>query len=69
MYLICVSYFTGPEINFFGPFPTLERAVEYGRELERCDASVRRFFAARIIVPYSVVEDVKWRKNEINLSA
>jgi len=53
MYLIIVGYING-DVEYYGPFPTEERAVKYGWSIDK-DLSPSKWFVKPLTVPYSTV--------------
>lgn len=67
MYMLTVEYKTGT-FEYYGPFPTPERAMMYARavkvEAPSEGKEVKRNFVSDLITPYSVVKTVIWRRQD-----
>lgn len=61
MYLIVMGKMNG-DVHYFGPFPTNDRAMEYGKAIDR-DYVGARWHVAHLAVPFvTVVQNIEWVK-------
>jgi len=59
MYLLVVGYLNGAS-EYYGPFPTEDRARQYAEAVE-IDLKPQRWFVVPLIVPYfTVVQRIIW---------
>lgn len=58
MWLLVVGHING-SVDYYGPFPSLDRAIKYANAGE--DFKKSRWHAVPLVIPYSVVSSVYWR--------